>query len=107
MGTNGFRLYLRLNDAVNHRDHREWGEGKVVEEMTSTIPGGTCLVRIQFEDGRLRTFNNDLDSQVCGYYFGLRKLWDTEAIIGDAPRVRASRTPPRALSGPRNSTRRR
>jgi len=100
MGTNGFRLYLRLDDAVQHRDHLEWGEGRVVEEMTSTIPGGTCLVRIQFQDGRLRTFNNDLDSQVCCYYFGLRKLWDAERLLGTVSPVRRTRGPRRTLPAP-------
>lgn len=76
--TNGFRLFLQVGDSVTHRDYGEWGEGKVVEEMTSTIPGGTCLVRILFRDGRQRTFNNDLDSQMCCYYMGMRKLWDPE-----------------------------
>ncbi len=101
MSTNGFRLYLRLGDLVTHRDYREWGEGRVVEEMTSTIPGGTCLVRIRFQDGRIRTFNNDLDAQVCCYYFGLRKHWDAESVFGDAPAV-----PPRtALPAPRRRRR--
>ncbi|MBX3028039.1 DUF3553 domain-containing protein [bacterium] len=81
MGSNGFRLYLRLHDIVTHRDYRQWGEGRVVEEMTSTVPGGTCLVRVQFQDGRLRTFNNDLDAQACCYYFGVRKQWDGAAAL--------------------------
>jgi hypothetical protein len=96
MGTNGFRLYLRLHDIVTHRDYRQWGEGRVVEEMTSTVPGGTCLVRVQFQDGRLRTFNNDLDAQSCCYYFGVRKQWDADALFGDAP----STPRPRALPAP-------
>lgn len=93
MTTNGFRLYLRLDDVVIHRDYRQWGEGRVVEEMTSTVPGGTCLVRIQFQDGRLRTFNNDLDAQACCYYFGLRKQWDAEALFAEAPVARARALP--------------
>jgi len=109
MGTNGFRLYLRLGDIVTHRDHAEWGEGTVVEEMTSTIPGGTCLVRISFQDGRQRTFNNDLDAQTCCYYFGLRKYWAPEALLEGTTRVR--RTPrPQRLALPataRSRTRRR
>lgn len=76
MHVNGFRLYLRLGDKVYHRDYSEWGEGRVVEEMTSTVPGGTCIVRIQFQDGRQRTFINDLDAEMCCYYFGVRKYWD-------------------------------
>jgi len=34
------RLYLRLGDRVFHTDHEEWGEGAVVEEMTSVLEGG-------------------------------------------------------------------
>jgi hypothetical protein len=103
MSTNGFRLYLRLGDVVTHRDYRQWGEGKVVEEMTSTIPGGTCLVRVQFQDGRLRTFNNDLDAQACCYYFGVRKHWDAESVFGEAPAVRRAIDAP----APRRRTSRR
>src|SRR3989442_671734 len=44
------RLYLRLGDRVFHLDHEEWGEGTVVEEMTSVLEGGTCLVRVMFAD---------------------------------------------------------
>ncbi|MEO8603741.1 MAG: hypothetical protein ABI629_14300 [bacterium] len=90
---------------MTHRDHREWGEGKVVEEMTLTTPGGTCLVRIQFQDGRLRTFNNDLDAEVCAYHFGLRKDWDAPRA-SSVRRVRATRTPRRALTAPRARSRR-
>jgi hypothetical protein len=69
------RLYLRLGDRVVHADHEEWGEGTVVEEMTSVLDGGTCLVRVVFADGRQRTFHNDLESELCCYFFGLRKQW--------------------------------
>ena len=72
------RIYLRLGDRVLHRSHEEWGEGVVVEEMTSSVPGGTCLVRIQFEDGRQRTFNNDMENDLCCYFFGVRKIWQLE-----------------------------
>jgi hypothetical protein len=67
------RLYLRLGDKVVHVNYGEWGGGVVVEEMTSVLIGGTCLVRILFEDGQQRTFNNDLDSELCCYYFGIRR----------------------------------
>jgi hypothetical protein len=67
------RLYLRLGDKVIHTNYGEWGSGVVVEVMTSVLVGGTCLVRILFEDGQQRTFNNDLDSDICCYYFGLRR----------------------------------
>lgn len=104
MSTNGFRLFLRLDDVVQHREHREWGEGRVIEEMTSTIPGGTCLVRIRFQDGRVRTFNNDLDAPMCCRIFGIRKLVDTERLFDGAPPPRAPRR--RALPAPRRSARR-
>jgi hypothetical protein len=68
------RLYLRLGDRVTHVRYEEWGEGAVVEERTSIVPGGTCLVRLLFEDGQQRTFNNDLDHEQCCYFFGLRKI---------------------------------
>ena len=67
------RLYLRLGDKVIHTNYGEWGGGVVVEEMASDLVGGTCLVRILFEDGQQRTFNNDLDSDMCCYYFGVRR----------------------------------
>ena len=41
--------------------------------MTSSLAGGTCLVRVLFEDGQQRTFSNDLDSKQCCYCFGLRR----------------------------------
>lgn len=67
------RLYLRVGDPVAHRDHEEWGNGTVVEQMTSVLEGGTCLVRVNFADGQQRTFDNNLDSQSCCYFFGLRR----------------------------------
>lgn len=67
------RLYLRLGDRVYHDIHQEWGLGAVVEEMTSSVEGGTCLVRILFDDGSQRTFNNDLDHEMCCYFMGLRR----------------------------------
>ena len=72
----GKRLYLRVGDEVNHLRHEEWGIGVTMEVMTSSIPGGTCLVRVRFQDGQLRCFNNDLDNQACCYYFGLRRHWN-------------------------------
>lgn len=87
------RIYLRLGDRVTHLYHEEWGEGAVVEEMTSIVPGGTCLVRLLFEDGQQRTFNNDLDHEQCCYFFGLRRRWamdpvrwEPDAVEQGAPR---------------------
>ena len=73
--SDGKRLYLRVGDEVNHRRYEEWGIGVVMECMTSSIPGGTCLARVRFQDGQLRCFNNDLDNEACCYYFGVRRYW--------------------------------
>ena len=76
------RLYLHLGDRVYSDSHEEWGVGAVVEEMTSTIVGGTCLVRVLFEDGHQRTFNNDLDHEMCCYFLGVRRemSWDWDRM---------------------------
>lgn len=81
----GKRIYLRLGDKVVHRSYEQWGEGVVVEEMTSTVPGGTCLVRIMFDDGRQRTFNNDMENELCCYFFGVRKLWQFDYATFPSP----------------------
>jgi len=69
------RLFLRLGERVFHASHEVWGLGVVVEVMTSVVPGGTCLVRVLFEDGRQRTFDNDMDSDFCCCYMGVHKQW--------------------------------
>ena len=91
------RIYLHLGDKVVHRSYEEWGQGVVVEEMTSSVAGGTCLVRVKFEDGRQRTFNNDMDNELCCYFFGVRKLWqfDFESIAPEAARRTRRRLPRR------------
>jgi hypothetical protein len=92
------RLYLRLGDKVLHRDYGQWGYGVVVEEMTSSVPGGTCLVRVDFDDGRQRTFNNDLDNDMCCYYFGVRRFWTGEDDdVFSASSARRSAPRPRRL----------
>lgn len=77
--------------------------------MTSTVPGGTCLVRVKFEDGRQRTFSNDLDNQTCCYYFGVRKYWAADGILEGPTRVRRSPRPQRltVASSPSRASRRR
>jgi hypothetical protein len=74
--TEAKRLYLRVGDEVTHLRYDEWGIGVVMECMTSSVPGGTCLARIRFQDGQLRCFNNDLDNESCCYYFGVRRYWN-------------------------------
>jgi hypothetical protein len=70
------RLFLSVGDEVTHLRYEQWGIGVVMECMTSSVPGGTCLARIRFQDGALRCFNNDLDNDSCCYYFGLRRYWN-------------------------------
>jgi hypothetical protein len=70
------RLFLGVGDEVTHLRYDEWGIGVVMEVMTSSVPGGTCLARIRFQDGQLRCFNNDLDNETCCYYFGVRRYWN-------------------------------
>lgn len=66
------RLYLKVGDTVRHLHYFAWGEGQVVEEKHSVLPGGICLVRVLFEDGIERSFINDLNSNLCCYYAGVR-----------------------------------
>ncbi len=74
---NDVRLFLRAGERVKHNRNLQWGVGVVEEVMTSNVPGGTCLARIRFQDGRLRVFHNDLDNQSCCYYFGIRRYDDS------------------------------
>jgi len=66
------RLYLKLGDEVIHHRFPEWGKGVVVEERSSLMSGGICIVRIIFRDGKERSFINDLNDQNCCYYSGVR-----------------------------------
>ena len=70
----GPRLYLRAGDTVRHLRYNFWGKGQVVEEKHSLLSGGFCMVRVLFDDGKERSFINDLDNQSCCYYFGIRLL---------------------------------
>ncbi len=70
----GPRLYLRVGDTVKHLRYKYWGNGQVVEEKHSSLSGGFCMVRVLFDDGKERSFINDLDNQSCCYYFGVRLL---------------------------------
>lgn len=86
------RLFLRLGDRVQHAAYEEWGIGAVVEVMTSIVPGGTCIVRVLFEDGKQRTFINDMDSDLCCCYRGVRKEWRMDfGNVRRAPRHQSRR----------------
>jgi len=70
----GPRLYLKVGDTVRHLRFTFWGKGEVVEEKHSSLSGGFCMVRVLFDDGKERSFVNDLDNQSCCYYFGIRLI---------------------------------
>ncbi len=68
------KLYLSVGEAVVHLRHPEWGLGKVVEEMNSTLPGGLSMVRIDFKYAGQRTFDNNIESLCCCYHAGVRRV---------------------------------
>lgn len=57
-----------------HKRYTRWGMGVVVEERRSELPGGFCYVRINFQDGNLRVFDNNFKSENCCYYAGIEKI---------------------------------
>jgi len=69
------RIYLKLGDQVTHNRYPQWGMGVVVEERSSVLSGGICIVRVIFRDGKERSFINDLSDHNCCYYAGVRLDW--------------------------------
>jgi hypothetical protein len=69
-----YALYLNVGDRVFHKHNKRWGMGVVVEERASAVPGGFCYVRVSFGDGTIRVFDNNLKSQNCCYYAGIRRI---------------------------------
>jgi len=69
------RLFLKVGDKVRHKKYSAWGVGEVTEEKHSSLAGGSCLVKILFEDGNERSFINDMDNAQCCYYSGIRILY--------------------------------
>ncbi|MFQ5464458.1 MAG: DUF3553 domain-containing protein [Thermodesulfobacteriota bacterium] len=67
------RLYLAVGEEVIHLAHPEWGVGKVIEELNSTVAGGSSMVRVEFANLEVKTFNNDVDSPHCCYHAGVRR----------------------------------
>ncbi len=67
-------LFLKVGDRVYHKKFRRWGMGVVVEERASKLPGGFCYARVNFGDGKVRVFDNNLKSDCCCYYAGVEKL---------------------------------
>jgi hypothetical protein len=72
--SNDYLLYLKVGDEVVHKRYLRWGRGVVVEERRSEVPGGFCYVRINFQDGKTRVFDNNIRSSNCCYYKGIVKL---------------------------------
>lgn len=68
------KLYLSVGEEVIHLRHPEWGIGKVIQEMNSTIPGGISMIRIEFRHVGERTFDNNLESLCCCYHAGVRRI---------------------------------
>jgi len=63
--------YLQVGDSVYHEKFLQWGIGVVVEAWDATLPGGLCFVKVRFQDGKVRVFNNDFENFSCCYYAGL------------------------------------
>jgi hypothetical protein len=66
--------YLHVGDKVFHKKFKPWGGGIVIETWTSDLLGGLCFVRILFQDGKKRVFDNSFDSACCCYYTGITLL---------------------------------
>lgn len=66
--------YLRVGDRVFHKSFKSWGGGIVIETWSSNLPGGSCYVRILFQDGKKRVFDNSFDSACCCYHAGVTLL---------------------------------
>ena len=66
--------YLRVGDKVYHKKFKSWGGGIVIETWASDLPGGLCFVRILFQDGKKRVFDNSFDSACCCYRTGITLL---------------------------------
>ena len=63
--------YLHVGDKVYHKKFKSWGGGIVIETWSSDLPGGMCYVRILFQDGKQRVFDNNFDSVCCCYHTGI------------------------------------
>jgi len=66
--------YLRVGDKVYHKKFKSWGGGIVTETWASDLPGGLCFVRILFQDGKKRVFDNSFDGACCCYHTGITLL---------------------------------
>jgi hypothetical protein len=76
------KLFLKTVGKVRHLYYAGWGIGQVIEEKHSRLPGGFCFMRILFQDGKERSFINDMDNVQCCYYAGVRLLEDLNMLEG-------------------------
>jgi hypothetical protein len=92
-----YSLYLQVGDHVVHRRFTRWGIGVVVEERRSELPGGFCYVRISFQDGKMRVFDNNFRSGSCCYYAGIEKIEQKQIriYVNSSPDGNGTRRPRR------------
>jgi hypothetical protein len=92
-----YSLYLQVGDHVFHKRFMRWGMGVVVEERRSELPGGFCYVRINFQDGKVRVFDNNYKSVNCCYYAGIEKIEERYIELEEArqPKRREKKMLPR------------
>ncbi len=93
-----YSLYLQVGDRVYHKGFTRWGMGTVVEERRSELPGGFCYVRIDFQDGKVRVFDNNFRSVTCCYYAGIVRI-ETE------PEYQPPKRGPSSSAGPHRALR--
>jgi len=90
-------LFLKVGDRVYHKKFARWGMGVVVEERASNLPGGFCYARVNFTDGQVRVFDNNLKSECCCYYAGVEKLEEEIKYIDVGKEESSSRRKRKAL----------
>ena len=84
-----YSLYLKVGDRVYHKRYTRWGMGIVVEERRSELPGGFCYVRVDFQDGKVRVFDNNYKSVNCCYYAGIEKIEERHIELEEPPQPKA------------------
>jgi hypothetical protein len=65
---------LKPGDHVVHKRYPEWGVGKVLELWKGNLPGGRAYVKVIFEDGKVRIFDNSVDSSTYWEKVGIVKI---------------------------------